>query len=336
VLALIVVLGVAGLALGGWAAYRQFSLGYVFSPPPLGPSVAVTIPRGATLHQVGDILQSSHVVPSGGAFVSRAEDDGYAARFQPGTYALRRYDSYRNIIKVLVLTASAPSDKVTFPEGYTARQMAVAAARAVPDFSGSGYVDLTIKHPLPYTVPGMKAGSPLEGLLFPATYEFPPLTTPKSLIDLQYKLFRKALNGTDLSKARRKNLTAYDVVIIASMIEREVRVPAERRLVSAVIWNRLRIDMRLQIDATILYGLGSGAKTLTEADLRRDTPYNTYLHKGLPPTPICNPGVASLRAAADPAAVSYLYYVVRNDGTGRHRFSSSYEQFLKDKAKAGL
>ena len=336
VLALIVLLAVAGLVLGGYAAYRQFTLGYVFSAPPPGASVAVSIPKGATLHQIGDILQSSHVVPSGGAFVSRAEADGYSARFQPGTYELRQYDNYDDIIKVLVLTASAPSDKVTFPEGYTARQMGVAAARAIPDFSGSQYVDLTLKHPLPYTVPGMKPGTSLEGLLFPATYEFPPLTTPKSLIDLQYKMFRNAMGRIDLTKARQKNLTAYDIVIIASMIEREVRVPAERRLVSAVIWNRLRLDMPLQIDATLLYGLGTGAKTLTEADLKRDTPYNTYLHRGLPPTPICNPGAASLKAAADPAAVGYLYYVVRNDGTGRHRFSSEYDQFLRDKAKAGL
>ncbi len=333
---LVVVAFLAALALGGWAVYRHLTVGYVFSAPPPGARVQVEIPRGASLDQIGDILQSASVVPSGGAFVSRAEEDGYAHRFQPGTYTLREYDGYRNIINVLVLTASAPSDSVTFPEGYTARAMAQAASRSIPGFSADEYVDLTLKHPLPHTVAGMKPGAPLEGLLFPATYEFPPLTTPRSLIDLQFRLFSKALDGIDLSRAKKANLTEYDVVIIASMIEREVRVPRERRLVAAVIWNRLRIDMLLQIDATLLYGLNRRAGSLTQSDLDRDTPYNTYLRRGLPPTPICNPGLASLRAAADPAAVDYLYYVIRNDGSGRHRFSKDYDQFLRDKERAGL
>ena len=118
------------------------------------------------------------------------------------------------------------------------------------------------------------------------------------------------------------------------MVEREAQVGAERPLVAAVIWNRLRQGMMLQIDATVQYALGEHKAVLTYDDLKVDSPYNTYLHFGLPPTPIANPGLASLQAAADPAAVDYLYYVARGDGTGRHYFSSTYSQFLSDKAKA--
>jgi len=124
------------------------------------------------------------------------------------------------------------------------------------------------------------------------------------------------------------------VVIIASMIDREAMVPAERPMVAAVIWNRLRIDMLLQIDATIQYALGKTKPVLTYDDLKIDSPYNTYKHPGLPPTPISNPGLAALQAAAAPANVDYLYYVARNDGTGRHYFSKDYAQFLVDQKKA--
>ena len=118
------------------------------------------------------------------------------------------------------------------------------------------------------------------------------------------------------------------------MVEREAEAPQERPLVAAVIWNRLRKDMRLQIDATIQYALGKQKPVLTYHDLTIDSPYNTYTHSGLPPTPIANPGLASLMAAADPAHVDYLYYVARNDGSGRHYFTNNYSQFLVDKAKA--
>jgi UPF0755 protein len=118
------------------------------------------------------------------------------------------------------------------------------------------------------------------------------------------------------------------------MVEREAKVARERPLVAAVIWNRLRLGMPLQIDATVQYALPQHKTSLTYADLNTPSPYNTYLHTGLPPTPIANAGAASLEAAANPARVDYLYYVARGDGSGRHYFSSTYEQFLQDKARA--
>ena len=182
----------------------------------------------------------------------------------------------------------------------------------------------------------MKAGAPLEGLLFPATYEFPPLKTARDLVELQIQTFRKTIAQVDLRRATEAHLTVYDVVTIASVIEREVGAPSERALVAAVIWNRLRAPVPLQMDSVVAYGLRLPGASLTAADFEIDTPYNVYLHRGLPPTPIANAGLAALRAAADPARVSYLYFVGRGDGSGRHYFADTYQQFLKDKAKAGL
>ncbi|MCX6373209.1 MAG: endolytic transglycosylase MltG, partial [Actinobacteria bacterium] len=156
----------------------------------------------------------------------------------------------------------------------------------------------------------------------------------RAFVDKQLAAFEQNFAKVDMTRALRANLTPYDVVIIASMIDREALVPAERPLVAAVIWNRLRIDMLLQIDATIQYALGKTKPVLTFDDLKIDSPYNTYKHQGLPPTPISNPGLAALQAAAAPADVDYLYYVARNDGTGRHYFSKEYAQFLADQQKA--
>jgi len=206
--------------------------------------------------------------------------------------------------------------------------------KGVKRISAAGYVDAARDDPPPFELEGYEPGTTLEGMLFPATYEVLPATKASEFVATQLATFDERFAGVDVSRAAKANLTEYDVVIIASMIEREAQVAAERPLVAAVIWNRLRKDMRLQIDATVQYALGKQKPELTWDDLKVRSPYNTYLHGGLPPTPIANPGLAALQAAADPAGVGYLYYVARNDGTGRHFFSSSYEQFLVDKAKA--
>jgi UPF0755 protein len=337
ILTLVLVLLVVGgsAAFGGWALWRQVTTGYVFSAPPRGPVVTVVVPEGASLSEIADILAARHIVPRAGAFQSRAEHDGYARKFQPGTYSLHQYETYSVIVAKLA-GGGVPTIKVNFPEGFTAADIGARAASRMAGFSAAEYRRLTTTHPLQAALPGKKPGTRLEGLLFPATYEFPPVKGPRGLAEAQLAGFRDAFAQVDLSRAKRRNLTPYDVVIIASMIEREVRVPAERPLVAAVIWNRLRLRMLLQVDATIEYALGHHKAQLSLADLKIKSPYNTYLVKGLPPTPICNPGLASLQAAAQPAHVGYLYYVARNDGTGRHYFSNNYQQFLRDKAKAGL
>ena len=175
----------------------------------------------------------------------------------------------------------------------------------------------------------------LEGFLFPASYEFTQKTTAPELVADQLAAFRDRFSTVDLAYARSKNLTPYDVLIIASMIEKETAIPRERRLVSAVIYNRLRHRMPLGIDATIRYGLDiPGTKSLTKEALRSPSPFNTRIHAGLPPTPIANPGLASIRAAANPARVDYLYYV-RKPKSLSHYFTADEHEFLRKVCEYG-
>jgi uncharacterized YceG family protein len=168
---------------------------------------------------------------------------------------------------------------------------------------------------------------PYEGFLFPATYDFFKRTPTKKLVHDQIETFSENWAKVDLRYARKKNLTPYDVLTIASMVEKEAQAPRERPLVAAVIYNRLHNRMRLQIDATLRYGLGiPPGKTITQAQLDTKNPYNTTLNYGLPPTPIANPGLASMQAAAHPAKVDYLYFVRKPDKI-HHFFTSNLDTF---------
>jgi UPF0755 protein len=171
----------------------------------------------------------------------------------------------------------------------------------------------------------------MEGFLFPSSYAFDVRTTGANLVANQVSAFCAAWGKLDLTYAESKNLTPYDVLTIASMIEKEAAMPADRGKVAAVIYNRLRLGMPLQIDATLRYGLKiPPTASITQAELNSDNPYNTHSRKGLPPTPICNPGVAAMRAAAKPSTLGYLYYA-RVPGTKTQKFFESYsafEQFL--------
>jgi uncharacterized YceG family protein len=162
--------------------------------------------------------------------------------------------------------------------------------------------------------------------MFPATYDITRGEKAKTLVGQQLAAFQNAFAEVDMSYASSKNLTNYDVLTIGSMIEREAKVERERPLVAAVIYNRLHLKMNLGIDATLLYQYGSWTHELTVSELAANTPYNTRVRPGLPPTPICNPGLASLQAAARPAHVDYLYYVAKGD-SGTHYFTDNYDDF---------
>ncbi len=247
-----------------------------------------------------------------------------------------------------VTTEAAPTVerlRIIFPEGLNVREMGdrVAAVREIaiakrgvtPKLTRARYLVAVSegRPPKPF-LKDWKPGS-MEGFLFPALYEFTQFTDGKKLVSDQIGAFRKAFARVNLSYARSKNLTPYDVLKIASMIEKETVAPSERKIVSAVIYNRLRNKMPLGIDATIRYGLGiPGTKSLTKEALRSDSPYNSRRFPGLPPTPVANPGLASIRAAAHPAAVDYLYYV-RIPGTKRHFFTASESEFLRKVCEFG-
>ncbi len=235
--------------------------------------------------------------------------------------------------------------RIIFPEGFTVRDMAerVAAVRQIaitdrgvtPRLTRREYLAAAAKAVPPKQFrQDWKKGS-IEGFLFPALYEFTERTRAKTLVAQQLSAFRERFADVDLAYARSKNLTPYDVLKIASMIEKETVEPKERRLVAAVIYNRLRAGMPLGIDATVRYGLGiPGTKSLTKAALASDSPYNSRRFPGLPPTPIANPGLASLQAAAHPARVDYLFYV-RVPGTEKHFFTASESEFLRKVCEFG-
>jgi cell division protein YceG involved in septum cleavage len=203
---------------------------------------------------------------------------------------------------------------VTIPEGYTREQTAQIAKEA--GLTGSY----------------MKASRGHEGFLFPDTFELDKHAPAADLVQLQLQDFKRRFGGVDMGYARSKNLTRHDVVTIASMVEREAQLEKERPLIAAVIYNRLHEGMPLGIDATIRFATGNYDRPLTESELAVDSPYNTRLHTGLPPGPIGNPGLASLEAAAHPAKVDYLYYVVKPGTCGEDSFSSTATEFEADVA----
>jgi uncharacterized YceG family protein len=239
-----------------------------------------------------------------------------------------------------------PVLKIVFPEGFTRADMAVRIGEVnkiaerkrgiTPALSPKAYLQATKSGPVPADFKGQKLEN-LEGFLFPATYEFTQDTTSKELSRKQLTAFDAAWRTVNLDYAKSKNLTAYDVLIIASMVEKEVQVPKERPLVAAVIYNRLRVGMPLGIDATIRYGLNiPPTQAILQSQLDSDSPYNTRCPTctGLPPTPIANPGLASIQAAAHPASVDYLFFLRKPDCKS-HFFTADEQEFL-DLPRGGL
>jgi UPF0755 protein len=240
---------------------------------------------------------------------------------------------------------AAPVLRIVFPEGFTRRQMAqrVTSVNAIarrkrkirPRLSATRYLRLTAHGKVPAAFAREAKGKSLEGFLFPATYDFTAKTTTKQLVARQLEAFRRTWSKVDVRYARSKQLTPYDVLVIASMVERETVAPDERPLVAAVIYNRLKAGMPLGIDATIRYGLNvPGNEPLRQSQLQTDNPYNTRTRTGLTPTPIANPGLASIQAAAHPAKTNYLFFVRKPDKV-HHFFTASEREFYAKSCQYG-
>jgi UPF0755 protein len=229
-------------------------------------------------------------------------------------------------------TAPAPVTKttvtVTIPEGYSRPQ---AAALVREDGLRGNYVKASVRSkyldPAHYGGAGAKS---LEGFLFPDTFELRRHAPVSELVQLELEDFKRRIRGVNMAYARSKNLTTFDVVSIASMIEREAQLEGDRKLVAAVIYNRLRDGMPLGIDSTIRFATGNYTRPLTEAELATPSPYNTRLNVGLPPGPIDSPGLAAIEAAAHPAKVGYLYYVNEPGTCGKLAFSTTEAQFQRN------
>ena len=322
-------IAVAALALLGVAAVLA-----VFQPfaGDGGDPVRVVIPREAGVSDIAELLEERGVVQSGALFELRATLGGERGDLKPGSYELREDMPYADVLDRLVAGPSRQIVRVTIPEGLSRREITPLVGRAgvTGDYprasAGTELIDGRGW--------GVPAGAEsLEGFLFPATYELRGGARAAALVRKQVTAFEQNISRVDMSYARNKNLTVFDVVTIASMIEREVQVPRERKLVAAVIYNRLKAGQPLGIDATTRYATGNWTRPLTRSDLALDSPYNTRTRAGLPPGPIGNPGLASLEAAARPARVGYLYYVVKPDTCGEHAFSSTAAEFARDQQR---
>jgi len=281
------------------------------------PEQVVVIPPGSGAGEVGRILEEAGIVRRGSHFVYLARLRGVTRRLHGGEYRLSPGMSLPEVVE-RIARGEVVLHTVTIPEGFTAEQ--IVQALAAKGLGDPGRLQALVRegatafpHPFLREIPG---GS-LEGYLFPDTYQLPRFLDERLVLTAFLDRFGAAVIPTWRREARGRSL--HEIVTVAAMVEREARLASERPLIAGVIYNRLRRGWRLEVDATVLYALGRHKPVVTYDDLRVDSPYNTYLHAGLPPGPIANPGLAAIEAALRPARTDYLYYVARPDGS--HAFS---------------
>lgn len=295
-----------------------------------GREVSLTIPQGSSGNDIADLLRENHVIGDAWEFRRAVDDLDAATSLKPGDYLFQTGEDVEDVVRQLVAGPNVEGEKVTVPEGLTVAQTAslVEKAFGIPadDFvaqaKASEYAD---------DYPFLKGAydDSLEGYLYPKTYAFRRTPSADQVIRAMLDQFQKETAGLDLDSAPQ-GLSAQQVVSMASLIERETAVEDERPLIASVIYNRLKADMPLQIDAAIVYARGGGSDGVTYRDLEIDSPYNVYKHKGLTPGPICSPSVSSIKAVLSPADTGYLYYVASSKLDGTHRFSEGYEEFQKN------
>jgi UPF0755 protein len=336
-LALLLLAGLGGGALYGGRAL----LGKVGTAPDFegqgSGSVLVKVQPGDTATDIAATLVSHGVVKSEKAFRNAAKGDPRSVGIQPGTYRLRKQMSGSAALLLILDPSARVLARVTVPEGLTV----AATLKLIADRTTLPLADLqaAARNAGALGLPAYAKGR-LEGFLFPETYDLEPGTSATELLASMVAMYREKVDAGGLSgRAGDVGLDPYRLLVVASMVERETQRVEERPKVARVIYNRLDQDYFLGVDAAILYGLGRTGGRLSAADLAKPTPYNNRLVKGLPPTPISNPGLASIRGAVAPAAGPWLYYVLDADRSGRHLFTDDRDEFNAAKAKcvaAGL
>ncbi len=294
----------------------------------------VVVEEGDTLASVADKLEEAGVVGSSTLFKLEARIEGGETQIRPGEYRLERDQSAEEILATLSSEEQDVSTyAVTVPEGLTVRQTAEAIAEA------SGIPAAEIEAAAKRTDYGYAfledpAVKSTEGFLFPKRYRFEKGTEAPQIVDRLLEQYLMETEDLDFAGAKQRlGLTEYQLVTVASLVERESANPEERPLIASVIYNRLRSGMPLQIDATVQYAIGEPKEKLSLEDLEVESPYNTYANRGLPPGPIASPSRESLEATLEPAQTGHLYYVLEADGK-KHFFTDDYEEFLAAKRDA--
>ena len=320
---LLVLLLVVALATVFGIAYTIELLGPV-SGNPKAKTVLVLIPAGKSARQIGEILARKHLIRSPVSFVLASRMDHLSGEMHTGRYLISPAMPPRQIAALMALGETA-NNVVTVPEGFTVKQIArrLGEARLVNE---AQFLTLAETQGKTFAVSGWTPpNANLEGYLFPDTYTVPKGATPREILQQMVANFDARVVKPYSAAVSHAPGGLPGTITLASLVEREAEVDSDRPLVAAVYLNRLKAGMRLQCDATVQYALPAHKARLFYADLRVESPYNTYLHSGLPPTPIACPGLPSIQAALHPARVGYLYYVASPDGK-HHVFSTTLAQ----------
>lgn len=334
VVPLIAFLLVAGLGAAALVGGRSLTSRFGTTPDYAGAGtgeVLVTVNPGDTATDIAATMVEQGVVKSEKAFAKAAKENPKALGIQPGTYKLHKEMSGAAALTLILDPTARMLSRVTVPEGLSVKDtLALIAKKSSikPAALAAAAKDVTALE-----LPDYAKGR-LEGFLFPETYELEPDTTAATLLRDMVSMYKTKVEASGLvAKAASVNLTPYELLTVASLVEKETLRDDERGKVARVIYNRLTQNFYLGVDAAVLYGLGRSSGGLSAADLAKATPYNNRLVKGLPPTPIANPGLASMTAAAEPAAGPWLYYVLDATNRGHHLFTDDPEVFNAAKAR---
>lgn len=339
ILVLLAVVLAAALFLGMKAAgfYKEYKNNITTE----GRDVEVTIDKGSTVKQVASVLKSAGLIKYERAFVMRAKESAYGDQLRYGDFILNTGMCIEDMLKVI---AEGGHDnaavKVVIPEGYSVEMIAARIAKtglcteeAFLEAVKQDDYDYSFLEEIPKD---KKIKYRLQGFLFPATYEFTQGTTPHDMVNQMLKAFNNNVSTDDFAAAKEINRSFYEIITIASIVEREAKLAEERPLIAGVVYNRLDIDMKLQMCPTVLYATTDGMYNVNQVlykDLTIDSPYNTYKNAGLPVGPICNPGIASIRAALYPEKSEYLFYHTDDEKKGSHIFSKTYQEHEDSRIK---
>jgi len=328
---LLVFIGIAfgGVTLAGKYLKPKASNDYVGDGTGL---VQVEVAPGDTSSDIAKALVAAGVVKSTTAFIDAAQSDPRSRDIQPGTYQLKLKMSAQSALALLVDPTSLVGGRLTIPEGTKLSKL----KQIIESKSQIKAADLdrVLANPAALGLPAYAKGK-AEGFLFPATYNVTSSTTATSLLTQMVARYKQVSSGIGLEAGAAKlGLSPYQVVTIASLVEAEVKRPQDYSQVAEVIINRLHRGMKLELDSTVNYALGTTKPLLSQSDLKVESAYNTYLHTGLPPGPIDSPGQAALQAALNPATGNLIYFVTVDPDTGETLFTNSLKQFNEWKVQA--
>lgn len=300
-----------------------------------GEEVQIEVVQGDTLSSVADKLEERDVIGSSFFFTLQARMSGESAGIRPGQYSFTTNEDNDEIMTKLTEGEAVPTFAFTIPEGLTLEETAEVVAEN-SEIPAERFEEAANRTDYGYAFLEDEAIENTEGFLFPKSYEFEEGTNADQIVNRLLEQYLLETENVDFQGASEElNLTEYELLTVASLIEREAANEEEKPVIASVIYNRIRAGMPLQIDATIQYARGEQKENLSLADLEIDSPYNTYQNTGLPPGPIASPSLSSIQAAVNPEETDFVYYVITPEGND-HFFTDNYDEFLQAKAEAGL